>query len=61
MFFSSGYQYAMMSIKTILSTILRRYKVVEDREDGPIPHIRVKLDVMMKAVDGYQVAFEKRE
>lgn len=56
-----GYQYALMSIKTALSTILRHYRVVEDREDGPTPKIRVKLDIMMKAVDGYQVALEKRE
>ncbi|MBQ5154037.1 cytochrome P450, partial [Macrococcus caseolyticus] len=46
-----GYQYALMSIKTALSTVLRHYEVVEDREDGPKPHIRVKLDIMMKAVD----------
>ncbi|KAJ8732610.1 hypothetical protein PYW07_015209 [Mythimna separata] len=56
-----GYQYAMMSIKTALATLLREYKVVEDREDGPIPKIRVKIDIMMKAVDGYQVALERRE
>ncbi|XP_075970358.1 cytochrome P450 4C1-like [Anticarsia gemmatalis] len=56
-----GYQYALMSIKTSLSTMLRQFKVVEDREDGPVPRIRVKLDIMMKAVDGYQVALEKRK
>lgn len=50
-----------MSIKTALSTILRRFKVVEDRENGPIPQIRVKLDIMMKAVDGYQVALVERK
>ncbi|XP_021200985.2 cytochrome P450 4C1 [Helicoverpa armigera] len=56
-----GYQYALMSIKTALSTVLRHYEVVEDREDGPKPHIRVKLDIMMKAVDGYQVALRRRD
>ncbi|CAG4937125.1 unnamed protein product [Colias eurytheme] len=56
-----GYQYAMISIKTALSTILRRYKVIDEPEKGPIPNIRVKLDVMMKAVDGYEVALELRE
>ncbi|XP_038210487.1 uncharacterized protein LOC119831263 [Zerene cesonia] len=56
-----GYQYAMMSIKTALSTILRRYKVVDDPEKGPVPNIRVKFDIMMKAVDGYEVALELRQ
>lgn len=56
-----GYQYALLSIKTTLSRILLNYKVVEEPETGPIPHIRVKLNVMMKAVDGYQVALEKRK
>ncbi|KAG7299556.1 hypothetical protein JYU34_016517 [Plutella xylostella] len=55
-----GYQYAMMSIKTALSTVLRKYKVVGDPESGPIPSMRVKLDVMMKAADGYQLALERR-
>ncbi|XP_045446245.1 cytochrome P450 4d2-like [Melitaea cinxia] len=56
-----GYQYALLSIKTTLSRILLNYKVVEEPETGPIPHIRVKLNIMMKAVDGYQVALEKRK
>ncbi|KAL0840547.1 hypothetical protein ABMA28_015765 [Loxostege sticticalis] len=56
-----GYQYALMSVKTALSAILRRYRVVGEMESNSIPHIRVKLDIMMKAVDGYQVALEKRK
>ncbi|CAB3243897.1 unnamed protein product [Arctia plantaginis] len=56
-----GYQYALISIKTVLSTILREYKIVEDKENGLVPKMRVKLDIMMKAVDGYRVALEKRE
>ncbi|XP_050343067.1 cytochrome P450 4d2-like isoform X3 [Nymphalis io] len=55
-----GYQYALMSIKTILATLLRNYKVVGEPEKGPIPHIKVKLNIMMKAVDEYQLALEKR-
>lgn len=50
-----------MSVKTALSAILRRYRVVGEMESNSIPHIRVKLDIMMKAVDGYQVALEKRK
>ncbi|XP_004926535.1 cytochrome P450 4V2 [Bombyx mori] len=55
-----GYQYAMISIKTSLSAILRRYKVVGEPEKGPVPQIRVKLDIMMKSVNGCQVALERR-
>ncbi|XP_028036360.1 cytochrome P450 4V2-like [Bombyx mandarina] len=55
-----GYQYAMISIKTSLSAILRRYKVVGEPEKGPVPQIRVKLDIMMKSVNGCQVTLERR-
>ncbi|CAF4776288.1 unnamed protein product [Pieris macdunnoughi] len=55
-----GYKYAMMSMKTALSTLLRRYRVVGEPEAGPIPHIRVKLEVMLKAVDEYEVAIVER-
>ncbi|KAJ0180019.1 hypothetical protein K1T71_004610 [Dendrolimus kikuchii] len=55
-----GYQYALMSVKTSLASILRRFKVVGEPEGGPIPKIRVKLDIMMKAVDGYEVMLEQR-
>ncbi|CAG9560277.1 unnamed protein product [Danaus chrysippus] len=56
-----GYQYALMSIKTALSNILRKYKVLGEPEPSPIPHIRVKLEIMMKAVDGFNVTLQKRE
>nr|XP_026485702.1 cytochrome P450 4d2-like [Vanessa tameamea] len=56
-----GYQYALMSIKTALATILLNYKVTGEPEKGPIPHIKVKLNVIMKAVDDYQVCLEKRK
>ncbi|CAK1553507.1 unnamed protein product [Leptosia nina] len=55
-----GYQYALMSMKTLLSSVLRRYRVVGEPENGPIPNIRVKLEIMMKAVDGFEVALEER-
>ncbi|CAH2075152.1 unnamed protein product, partial [Iphiclides podalirius] len=55
-----GYQYALMSVKTALSTILRRYKIVVAAESGPVPHIKSKIDVMMKATDDYEVVLEKR-
>ncbi|XP_053602841.1 cytochrome P450 4c3-like [Plodia interpunctella] len=56
-----GYQYALMSIKTALSTVLRSYKVIADREPSAHPRIRTKLAIMMKDVDEYEVALEKRQ
>ncbi|CAF4776296.1 unnamed protein product [Pieris macdunnoughi] len=55
-----GYQYAMMSIKTVLSSILRRYRVVGEPEAGPIPHMRVKMEIMLKPLDGFEVTLEER-
>ncbi|CAK1604014.1 unnamed protein product [Parnassius mnemosyne] len=55
-----GYKYAFMSIKTAVSAIVRRYKIVGDEEPGPIPFIKTKLDIMMKAVDDYKIGLEKR-
>lgn len=49
-----------MSVKTSLAMILRYYKIIGEPEKGPIPHIKVKLNIMMKDVDGYQVALERR-
>ncbi|CAG9785187.1 unnamed protein product [Diatraea saccharalis] len=55
-----GYQYALMSIKTAVSSIVRKFVVVPDPQNSDEPKIRVKLDVMMKDVDGYQIALERR-
>ncbi|CAG9785193.1 unnamed protein product [Diatraea saccharalis] len=55
-----GYQYALMSIKTAVTSIVRKFVVVPDPENSDVPKIRVKLEVMMKDVDGYQIALEKR-
>ncbi|XP_060801099.1 cytochrome P450 4C1 [Amyelois transitella] len=56
-----GYQYALLSIKTALSTILRSYRVVGDAQTTASPRIRTKMAIMMKDVDGYKVALEKRK
>ncbi|CAG5035852.1 unnamed protein product [Parnassius apollo] len=55
-----GYQYALMSVKTALAAIVRRYKIVGDEEPGLVPFIKTKIDVMMKAVDDYEIGLEKR-
>ncbi|XP_013178242.1 PREDICTED: cytochrome P450 4d2-like [Papilio xuthus] len=54
-----GYQYALMSMKTALSAIVRRYKIMGE-ESGPVPHIKSKFEIMMKAVDDYKICLEKR-
>ncbi|XP_014363766.2 cytochrome P450 4c21 [Papilio machaon] len=54
-----GYQYALMSMKTALSAIVRRYKIIGE-ESGPVPQIKSKIDIMMKAVDDYKICLEKR-
>ncbi|XP_068630264.1 cytochrome P450 4c3-like [Battus philenor] len=56
-----GSQYALMSVKSALSAILRRYKIVGEEETGPVPHIKSKLDIMMKAVDDYKIELQKRD
>ncbi|CAG4937137.1 unnamed protein product [Colias eurytheme] len=55
-----GYRYAIMSITTVLTTLLRRYKVIGEPEKTLIPKIRCRYDLMMKAIDGYEVALELR-
>ncbi|KAL0840546.1 hypothetical protein ABMA28_015764 [Loxostege sticticalis] len=56
-----GYQYAIMSVKSVLSAVIRRYKLVGEPEKTAIPHIRCKVDVMLKAVDGYKLSLERRK
>ncbi|XP_050672482.1 cytochrome P450 4C1-like isoform X2 [Leptidea sinapis] len=56
-----GYQYALMSMKTAVARILRSYRVVGDEESSPNPQMRVKLNIMMKAVDNYSICLEKRD
>ncbi|XP_023951594.1 cytochrome P450 4C1-like [Bicyclus anynana] len=56
-----GYQYALKSIQTALTSILRNYKVIGEPEKGPIPNIRIKVDIMLKAAEGFYVKFEKRK
>ncbi|CAH0699661.1 unnamed protein product [Spodoptera exigua] len=58
-----GYQYAMMSMKTMLSTVLRRYKFLpatQPDKNSEFPPLRLKFDIMMKDEDGFQVCVEPR-
>ncbi|KAJ8732335.1 hypothetical protein PYW08_015065 [Mythimna loreyi] len=71
-----GYQYAMMSMKTALATLLRRYRVlpIEEKNEeceqkvknepsernNRSRELRVKFDVMMKDVDDFKVQLDLR-
>ncbi|KAF9793787.1 hypothetical protein SFRURICE_013199 [Spodoptera frugiperda] len=58
-----GYQYAMMSMKTMLSTLLRRYKILpatKPNSNAEFPPLRLKFDLMMKDADGFQICVEPR-
>ncbi|XP_052738532.1 cytochrome P450 4C1-like [Bicyclus anynana] len=55
-----GYRYGFVSVMTALTFILRDFKVVGEPEKRPVPNIRLKLEVTMKAVEGYNVQLEKR-
>ncbi|XP_073951349.1 cytochrome P450 4C1-like isoform X2 [Choristoneura fumiferana] len=58
-----GYQYAMMSMKTALSSVLRRYSILPP--DGMDPEqlkkpLRLEYDVSIKHVDKFIIRIEKR-
>ncbi|XP_063620993.1 cytochrome P450 4C1-like [Cydia splendana] len=59
-----GYNYAMMSMKTAVANLLRKYKVLPfkglDQSEYDTP-LRVKFDIMMKPVEDYVVRLEPRE
>ncbi|XP_049866218.1 cytochrome P450 4d2-like [Pectinophora gossypiella] len=61
-----GYQYAMMSIKTAMATLLRSYRVLPaassdvDVSKGDPKPLRLKFDIMMKDIDNYVVQIESR-
>ncbi|CAH0627439.1 unnamed protein product [Chrysodeixis includens] len=59
-----GYQYAMMSMKTAVATILRKYRISLpgklDGVDVANTPLTVSFDVMMKDVDRFTVQLEKR-
>lgn len=58
-----GYQYAMMSMKTMLSTVLRRFKFLpatKPNKNAEFPPLRLKFDIMMKDEDGFQICVKPR-
>ncbi|KAJ8732430.1 hypothetical protein PYW07_015029 [Mythimna separata] len=68
-----GYRYALMSMKTVLSTLLRRYRILpteamnatqnnsnKDNNNPRKPKLRVTFDIMMKHVDNFEIQLEPR-
>nr|CAB3514236.1 unnamed protein product [Spodoptera littoralis] len=57
----AGYQYAMLSMKTVLSTVLRRFKFLPAvASDGSFPPLRLTFDLMMKDENNFQIRLEPR-
>ncbi|XP_052753388.1 cytochrome P450 4C1-like [Galleria mellonella] len=57
--------YAMMSMKTVIATIIRNYRILpaEDQELNSCAskaNVEVKYEIMMKHVDNFQIRLEKR-
>ncbi|KOB64900.1 Cytochrome P450 [Operophtera brumata] len=53
-----GYQFAMMSMKTAVVSLVRRYRLsTSDSKQAPL---RVKFDIMMKHVDNFELQLERR-
>lgn len=58
----SGYQYALLSIKTTIATLLRRYRLLPAtsfKYDKTNP-LQNSYEIMMKHVNNYEVRVEYR-
>ncbi|XP_063836171.1 cytochrome P450 4V2-like [Ostrinia nubilalis] len=55
-----GYQYAMMSMKTIITSLVRKYKVLPASGTSSKEPLRLHYDLMMKHVDNFQVKLQTR-
>ncbi|KAJ8732336.1 hypothetical protein PYW08_015066 [Mythimna loreyi] len=55
-----GYQYAMMSMKTALSALLRQYRILPATTTEDMKPLRVKFDIMMRDVDNFTIKLVKR-
>ncbi|KAF7267362.1 hypothetical protein GWI33_019372 [Rhynchophorus ferrugineus] len=54
-----GLRYAMITMKVMLATILRRYKIFTDYKS--IEEIDVKCSVVIRPINGYKLRYESRE
>ncbi|KAH9645406.1 hypothetical protein HF086_000024 [Spodoptera exigua] len=55
-----GYLYAMMSMKTAMATLVRRYRIRPGDDQTGKERIRVKFGIMLKPVNGFIVKLEPR-
>ncbi|KAM3961928.1 cytochrome P450 4C1-like [Aphomia sociella] len=61
-----GYQYAMMSMKTVVASVVRNYRVLpaECQDIGASinkEELQLKFEIMMKHADNFQIRLEKRK
>ncbi|KAJ8732432.1 hypothetical protein PYW07_015031 [Mythimna separata] len=56
-----GYQYAMMSMKTALSALLREHRILPATATEDLKPLRLKFDVMMRDVDNFTIQLVKRQ
>ncbi|XP_064214497.1 cytochrome P450 4C1 isoform X2 [Tribolium castaneum] len=54
-----GYKYAMLSMKVILATILRKYRVKSSNYKS-IDEVVLLIHIIAKATNGYKIVLEKR-
>lgn len=54
-----GPKYAMMAMKALIATVLRKYRVFTEYKSPE--DIRVKADLMLKPADGYKLSLEYRD
>lgn len=57
---SIGRTYAIMSMKIIVATFLRKYIVKKDKI-LPVKDIKIQMDAFILAVDPIKIRIEKRE
>lgn len=58
-FYFPGLKYAMMSMKVLIATILRKYILIKDKVT-PIANIKLKVDVMLKPVETITLRIKNR-
>ncbi|KAF2885100.1 hypothetical protein ILUMI_21103 [Ignelater luminosus] len=55
----AGIKYAMMNMKALIATVVRKYRFFTEYKK--VEDIKLKVDLMLKPVDGYKIAIELRE
>lgn len=53
-----GYQYAMFSMKTVLSAVLRHYKITTDLK---MSDLKLEFEIALKLANKHMIRIERRE